>query len=135
MTDSEQRANRILAEVSLLAARFGNVQVDADLTCVVIKRFDLPQDFNKNHATLLIDLGSSYPSFPPRDWYLSRGLRKNGHVSEHYFNSFSEKTYCQQGYAWYSFHIKEWQPNPYSMIKGDNLLTAVQSFYEALDSD
>jgi hypothetical protein len=102
----------------------------------MIEKFDLPRGFNKRNAVLVIDLGRKYPKYPPQDWYLSRGLRKKGRKFSHYFeHGFGAKPFCKKGYAWYSFHIKRWRPNSKSMIDGDNLLTAVQAFYEALRSD
>jgi len=63
-------------------------------------------------------------------------LDKDGYISEHYFeNGFGEKKYCRHGYAWYSLHLKNWRPDAYSMITGDNLLTAADSLYEALKTD
>ncbi len=137
MARTQQQIDRILGEVQLLAARFRHVEYDDDnLAYVIIKDFDLPEGFNKKRATLLIDLGPDYGRFPPQDWYLSRRLRRNGQTPGHYFEtSYPQKTYCQQGYAWYCCHIQRWQPNAYSMIQGDNLLTAVEAVYRALHSD
>ena len=85
---------------------------------------------------MVIVLGEHYPELPPQDWYLSKGLRKNGRTSSHYFeDGFAGKQYSSQGYAWYSFHINKWRPNPLSMVGGDNLLSALNGFYKALKTD
>jgi len=129
--------NRIIGEIELLSTHFGNIDYDPyDLSHITILRFDLPRGFNKNYSRLLIELGLRYPFLPPQDFYLDKGLRKRGKASSHYYeNGFESKKYCQYGYAWYSFHIKKWKPDPYSMIRGDNFLTAVSAFYRALKSD
>ena len=129
--------NRVFGEIELLSSHFGDVGCDPDdLSAVFITRFNLPLGFNRSDCELLIDLGRAYPEFPPQDWYLSKGLRKRGSSLSHYFESgFRGKRYCEEGLAWYSFHIKRWKPDPYSMIDGDNLLTAVNAFYHALQTD
>ena len=129
--------DRIIGEIELLSTHFGNIYYEPhDLSFVEIMHLNLPRGFNRNKSRLLIDLGLEYPILPPQDLYLDKGLRKRGKVSDHYYeNGFGSKKYCKDGYAWYSFHIQEWNPNPYSMIHGDNLLTAVNAFYQALRTD
>jgi len=129
--------NRVIGEIELLSTHFGDVHCDpTDLSWVLIKRFNLPPDFNRKYCQVKIDLGILYPELPPQDWFLNKGLRKRGIVSGHYFEEgFKDKKYCNEGFAWYSFHIIKWKPSPYSMIYGDNLLTAVNAFYKALKTD
>ncbi len=127
---------RTIAEINLLSTHFGTVEYDPDNpSWVLIERFDLPPGFNRRWCEVLIVLGELYPELPPQDFYLSRGLTKNGRVSSHYFERFSGKRYCDKGFAWYSFHIKRWRSNPYNMVPGDNLLTATGAFYQALKTD
>ena len=132
-----ENPNRIMGEIELLSTRFGNIQYDPyDLSSVLIMQFNLPPGFNRNYSRLLIDLGPEYPWLPPQDFYLDNGLRKRGKVPKHYYkNGFGSKKFCQDGFAWYSFHIKKWNPDPYSMVHGDSLLTAVNAFYQALRTD
>ncbi|MFC1635731.1 hypothetical protein ACFL5Z_12900 [Planctomycetota bacterium] len=129
--------NRVIGEIELLSTHFGNVHFDpADPSTVTVESFDLPSGFCRRYAELLIDLGPLYPDLPPQDFYLSQGLRKKGSKLTHYFEDGPySKRYCECGYAWYSLHIKKWRPDPCSMIRGDNLLTAVQALYEALSTD
>lgn len=128
---------RAIAEIELLSTHFGDVCYDPDDPSVVlIEHFNLPRGFNKRYCELLIDLGPNYPEFPPKDWYLSRGLRKRGRTSKHYFeDGFEGKEYCDEGFAWYSFHIKRWKPDPNTITRGDTLLAAVDAFHHALKSD
>lgn len=128
---------RTMAEIRLVSSHFGAVCVDpSNPSVILIEHFTLPPHYSMQSCELVIDLGEHYPDMPPKDWYLSKGLRKNGRVSSHYYeNGFRGKEYCKQGYAWYSFHCKRWKPNPWSMIKGDNLLTAIDAFYHALKTD
>lgn len=127
---------RTIAEIYLLSTHFGDIEFDEKAPSVVkIFHFRLPPGYNRTECEVVIDLGPQYPELPPQDFYLSRGLTKNGYTSSHYFGSFSGKHHCQQGYAWYSFHIKKWKPNRQSMLGGDNLLSAVNAFYNALKTD
>lgn len=127
---------RTEAEIHLLSTHFGDICYDEkDPSVVLILHFDLPTGYNRKDCEVVIDLGPRYPELPPQDFYLSRGLAKRGRVSSHYFNRFDGKNYCEQGYAWYSFHVKKWRPNPHSMLGGDNLLSAVNAFYNALKTD
>jgi hypothetical protein len=137
MANKMRNPRRVIAEIELLSSHFGEVRFDADNpTTVTIEKFDLPRGFNRRYATVLIDLGSRYPEYPPQDFYLSTGLRKNGKMSSHYFeDGYGEKEYCNSRLAWYSLHLKKWRPNPYSITGGDNLLTASEAFYKALSTD
>lgn len=127
---------RVLGEIELLSTHYGEIVFDPnDPSVVLIERFWLPPEFDRSYCRVLIDLGPRYPELPPQDYYLGRDLRKNGRASIHYFESFPGKEYCEEGFAWYSFHIKEWRPDPYSMVGGDNLLTATDGFYHALKTD
>jgi hypothetical protein len=127
---------RTVAEIHLLSTHFGEVSYDEnDPSAVLILHFLLPEGYNRSECEVVIDLGPRYPELPPQDFYLSRGLTKNSHISSHYFRDFKGKKYCHEGFAWYSFHIKKWQPNPQGMLGGDNLLSAVNAFYNALKTD
>ena len=128
---------RAIAEIELLSTQFGDVCFDPDEPSVVlIEHFPLPRGYNKRHCEVLIDLGQGYPQFPPKDWYLSKGLWKKDKRLSHYFeDGFGGKKYCDEGFAWYSFHITKWKPNPNTITQGDTLLTATDAFYHALKTD
>jgi len=84
----------------------------------------------------VIELGPEYPIYPPKNFYLSRGLLKNGRKPGHYYeHEYPDKKYCKEGYAWYCLHIEDWRPGVLSIVSGDNLLTTAQAVYDALDSD
>ena len=127
---------RTIAEIRLLSTHFGELDFsEVNPSSVEICHFPLPKGYNRAECRVVIDLGPEYPELPPQDFYLDRGLHKHGQVSAHYFNKFDGKRYCNDGYAWYSFHVKKWHPNPHSMLGGDNLLSAVNAFYNALKTD
>jgi len=133
MTTQMQNPKRVRAEIELLSTHFGDVQFNPDdPSTVIIERFDLPRGFNRSYCQLLIDLGRYYSELPPQNFYLSRGLRKNGLTIPHYFEDWSGKKYCKQGWAWFCLQIESWKPNPYSMLGGDNLLTVTNACYDAL---
>jgi hypothetical protein len=127
---------RTIAEIELLSTQFGDVQFDPyDPTVVKVLDFDLPSGFNRDYSLLLIVLNENYPEYAPQDIYLDTGLRRYGNKPTHYFENFTGKKYCDYGYAWYSFHITSWRCNPYSMIRGDNLLTVAEAVFQSLRSD
>jgi hypothetical protein len=124
---------RTVTEIALVSKRFGQVRFDdSDPAVVQLCQFPLPPDFNRPSSRLLIDLGPRYPELPPQDWYLDPGLLKYGRPIRHYFEYAYDKRFSSLGWAWVSFHIRNWNPHPFSVITGDNLLTAVESFYRAL---
>jgi hypothetical protein len=126
---------RTIAEIELLSSRFGDVVFDPYNPSVVkVLDFNLPAGFNINYSRLLMVLGEKYPEYALRDVYLDTGLRLHGIKPSHYFENFAGKKYCEYGYAWYSFHITSWHCNPYSMIRGDNLLTVAEAVYQSLRS-
>lgn len=133
MTTYMRNPNRVISEIELLSTHFGDVQFDRDNpSFVIIETFNLPSYFNRRHSRLLIDLGHYYPELSPQDFYLSRGLRKDGRTPSHYFEDWEGKKYCKHGWAWFCLKIESWRPNPYSMLGGDNLLTATNACYDAL---
>jgi len=127
---------RTLGEFELLSTHFGHVQFDPkDLTWVLVENFDLPPNFNRDYTELIMDLNKHYPLLPPQDFYLGKGLLRKGDRPGHYYETgFESKRFRKEGYAWYCLHIKSWKPNPYSMVEGDNLLTAAGAVYKALSS-
>lgn len=127
---------RTIAEIRLLSTHFGEICfLEEDPSVVLMPHFRLPRGYNRVECEVVIDLGLQYPELPPQDFYLSRGLTKDGGISSHYYEDFGGKAYCDQGLAWYSLHIKRWKPNPRSMLGGDNLLSALNAFYNALKTD
>lgn len=127
---------RVIAEIELLSSHFGPVEFDPqEPSTVLIEQFDLPPGYNRKHTRVLLDLGYQYPEYPVRDFYIDPGLRRKKRRPGHYHeDGFDSKTYCNEGFAWYCLHIQDWQPNPFSIADGDNLLTACQALYEALKS-
>ncbi len=125
---------RVLAEVELVSSHFGEVQFEDNW--VLVWGFDLPDTFNRSISKLLIVLPDNYPQAPPSDMYLEKGLKKNSKTPEHYFeNRLGDSNIRNRGYAWYSIHFKLWNANALSMIRGDNLLVAVNALYDALKFD
>lgn len=126
--------NRVIGELELISSHFGPVEFNNNI--VLVERFNLPRGFNRQESKLLIALPDNYPEMPPEDLYIAKHLRKNGDTPEHYFkNKYGDKNIMKLGYAWYSIHFTEWSPNLRSIIRGDNLLTAINALYDALKYD
>ena len=134
MANLLKHPDRTLGEVELVSSRFGTVRFEDDW--VLVKKFDLPSGFNTRKSRLLIVLPHKYPEYTVKGYYLDKGLRKNGAKPEHYFEKkYLDKDLRKLGFAWYCLHIKKWKPNPASMVRGDNLLTAIKALYDALKYD
>jgi len=126
--------NRVMAEVELVSSHFGLVEFNDRI--IVVERFDLPQGFNRQTSKLLITLNYDYPESPPADIYIENKLKKNGGKPGHYYeHRFGDGKIRRAGYAWYSIHFNAWSSNSRSIIRGDNLLTAINALYDALKHD
>lgn len=130
---------RVLAEVNLVSSHFGPVDFapdEYDSRTLIVESFNLPPGFNKAASKLLITLPSDYPEKPVEAMYLEKDLKKNGCRPGHYFeHEYGDVNIREAGYAWYSIHFKSWKANIRSIIRGDNLLSAIDALYHALKSD
>lgn len=130
--------NRVVAEIYLVSSHFGGMDFPTEHgeRTVLIENFNLPPGYNKTSSKLLIELSHKYPETPVEAMYIEKGLEKNGRQPGHYFeNKYGDVSIRQSGYAWYSIHFNSWNANIRSMIRGDNLLTAVNALYHALKTD
>ena len=126
--------NRVIGELELISSHFGPLEFNNSI--VVVERFNLPRGFNRQTSKLLITLPCDYPEMPPEDLYIQKHLKKNGDTLGHYFeNKYGDNNIRKLGYAWYSIHFNAWNPSFRSIIRGDNLLTAINALYDALKYD
>ena len=126
--------NRVMGEVELISSHFGPVEFNRKV--VLVERFNLPRGFNRQISKLLITLPYDYPEMPPEAMYIERKLKKNGDEPGHYYeDSLGDERIRRAGYAWYSIHFTAWSPSFRSIIRGDNLLTAINALYDALKYD
>ncbi len=126
--------NRVMGELKLVSSHFGPVEFSGKI--ILIERFDLPYGFNRQESKLLITLPHDYPEMPPEDLYIAKHLKKDGKTPGHYFeDKYGDNNIRGLGYAWYSIHFNAWNPSFRSIIRGDNLLTAINALYDALKYD
>jgi hypothetical protein len=52
-----------------------SVQVEANMTCVVLKDFALPNGYEPDSSDLLLRLSPGYPDVPPDMWWFSPPVR------------------------------------------------------------
>jgi hypothetical protein len=52
------------------------VSIEANMTCVMIPNYPLPQGFDRLHADLLLRLSAGYPDVPPDMWWFDPPLRR-----------------------------------------------------------
>lgn len=65
------RQRRIVVEVRLLAAGYGEVNYDDQaFTWIHVPRFTLPRGWNAKSSGILLELPAQYPSIPPDGFYL-----------------------------------------------------------------
>ena len=125
-----QWQQRILFEISILSARFQDVNYDdEDFSWVHIPCFDLPLGWNQYHTGLLIELPTAYPDIPPDGFYVDKNLRPtNGRPMTHYFEDQGHyNPYAKCGWAWYCIHPSRtsWRPSAH-VLQGDNLLKYIE---------
>jgi len=125
---------RVRAEIELVSSHFGPVEFDDNY--ILIEKFNLPRGFNKKYSKLLCVLPNDYPEYPIKAMYLEKHLKKNEKKLDHYYeNNYGDKKIRNQGWAWISIHFTSWSPNANSIIRGNNLLTAIEALYDALKYD
>ncbi|HEX5493991.1 MAG TPA: E2/UBC family protein [Mycobacteriales bacterium] len=54
------------------------IAVEANMICVILQSWSLPQGLNLSSADLLIRLQPGYPDLPPDMWWFSPGLSRAG---------------------------------------------------------
>jgi hypothetical protein len=52
-----------------------SVQPEANMTCVVIEAYCLPQGYHPKHSDLLLRLSPGYPDVPPDMWWFDPPVR------------------------------------------------------------
>lgn len=113
------RAQEWLVENAyLLADRFGDNQIIADSQhwqYILIKRIYLPAGWYPDVSRLLLRFPNinNILTIPPEHFYLDPGLRTySGNEPPHYFESGGFNDLADEGFARFSFHIKQgWSPS------------------------
>jgi hypothetical protein len=52
------------------------VSAEANMTCVLIPVYSLPEGFDRTHSDLLLRLSAGYPDVPPDMWWFDPPLRR-----------------------------------------------------------
>lgn len=65
-SDSEYLRDRVLRH---------DVQVEANVTCIILPEWPVPPGYNRPSADLLIRLRPGYPDIPPDMWWFNPGLQ------------------------------------------------------------
>src|ERR1700722_4692210 len=52
------------------------VSTEANMICILIPNYSLPQGFDRTHADLLLRLGAGYPDVPPDMWWFDPPVRR-----------------------------------------------------------
>jgi hypothetical protein len=53
-----------------------SVSTEANMTCVLIPGYPLPEGFDRPHADLLLRLSAGYPDVPPDMWWFDPPVRR-----------------------------------------------------------
>lgn len=110
--------DRIMRELALLAAAFGELEVAPDLKWFIIKRWPLVPGWSKQETRVLILIPPGYAVTPPDNFFTDADLTLKG--SGQPGNASMTQPINGQQWLQFSYHIEgaDWQPD-----KGDNLLT------------
>ena len=110
--------DRVKRELALVAATFGELEIDPDLRWFVVKRWALDAGWSKAETSVLILIPPSYAVTPPDNFCTDADLSIKG-GGQPGSTSIAQPINGQQ-WLQFSYHIEaaDWQPD-----KGDNLLT------------
>lgn len=110
--------DRVKRELALVAAAFGELEIDPDLRWFVIKRWALDAGWSKAETRVLILIPPGYAVTPPDNFCADADLSLKGGGQPG--NASIAQPINGQQWLQFSYHIEgvDWQPD-----KGDNLLT------------
>jgi hypothetical protein len=109
-------------EISLIQARYGEIEVGSDLNWVIIKQWKLPPGWSRTETEVLVPIPPGYPVTPPDNFYTADDLRlANGNPPGN-----ATPGQSQLGRLWlqFSYHVEpgDWHPHA-DLLQGHNLLT------------
>jgi len=109
--------DRIKRELALIAAAYGELEIDPDLRWFAIKRWQLVAGWNKEITRLMVLIPPGYAVTPPDNFFTDADLALKGGGQPG--NASVTQTINGQ-WLQFSYHIEaaDWQPD-----KGHNLLT------------
>lgn len=111
-------SERIKRELALVAAAYGELEIDTSFRWFIIKRWPLVNGWNKEHTRVLVLIPPGYAVTPPDNFHTDTDLAvKDG--GQPGSTSVGQPVNGQQ-WLQFSYHIEasEWQPE-----NGHNLLT------------
>ena len=117
---------RLRREIELLKKKYGTVEYDPDISCVVVKNILLPDGWNSNQTDILIKVPQGYPTTQPDNFFVDSTLRlSNGQMPN---RAPQEENIGGRIWRMFSFHVNgegEWQPDA-QVENGHNLLTYIE---------
>lgn len=132
-SDKQRRLNRLNAEASLIAQRYGvNVRYDReDGTWLHVERLPIPPGWNKATADILIDIPHGIPGYPqvaPEWFWTNRDLAtQSGRPVGHFFklgNQGVDEEHWRKGFGHFCIHLMGWRPAAsFALEQGDTMLS------------
>ena len=109
-------------ELELVRAEYGDLEIGDKLDWVIIKKWPLPNGWNKTETSVLVLIPPGYPVTPLDNFYTDNDLRlSNGGQPGN-----SSVNASQLGRSWlqFSYHVEQedWKPHG-DILQGHNLLT------------
>jgi hypothetical protein len=115
-------SERRKAEIELIRAEYGEIEVGPDLNWLIVKQWQLPSGWNKLATAVLVLVPPGYPITPPDNLYADNDLR----LANEQLPSNTNLNYDHLGKQWlqFSYHVEpsDWKPHA-DLLKGHNLLT------------
>ena len=114
---------RLQAELRLIEAEYGDIEIGPNAEWFIIKRWALPAGWNKTETAVLVLVPSGYPVTPPDNFYVDDDLRVAG-TNQPPGNASPGQVQAGKPWLQFSHHVEagDWQPHP-NILEGHNLLT------------
>ncbi|MDQ3779796.1 MAG: hypothetical protein M3354_04490 [Chloroflexota bacterium] len=107
-------------ELTLIQAKYGEIDVSPDLDWAIILRWELPSGWNKATTALLLQIPPGYPTTPPYGFGVEPDLRLAG--GDEPTNAAGTLSIAERQWRQFSFSVEEWCPHA-NPTQGHNLLT------------
>jgi Prokaryotic E2 family E len=126
--------DRRIREIELVEARFGELDIAADRSWLIIRRYRLPRGWNEPETQVLILIPPGYPQTPPDNFYADLDLRLAGEGDRRAEGGTDGPTHegrQWQQFSWHFVETAEWQPHT-DIEQGHNLLTFLDGVEQRL---
>lgn len=117
-------SDRLKKEVELVERRYGELELPADFSWLIVKRWSLPPGWSASETALLVAIPPGYSVTPPDNFSVAHDLRLAGGGTPG--NAIGTHEHAGRQWLQLSYHVvyraDGWKPHE-DVVSGDNLLT------------